>query len=119
MVSEKKITSEIDRWIDRKRVISDSVALELFQQYRGPSSYLFAGVSADGVVDDARGLLSQIEDIIGTLQTATVTGDGTRYRELSALKGWVLHWVATHGDAPLKGDVAVTRENIQIETDGV
>jgi hypothetical protein len=96
MLKEIKIRFEVDAWISRKWVISDAVALELFSQYRGSSDYPFDGVSAAGIVDDAQGLLNDIEDVTSALQTASVAGDGTRYRELSALKGWVHNWVANH-----------------------
>lgn len=98
MISEQKIRFEVDAWIDRKWIISDAVALELFSQYRGASDYPFDGISAAGIVDDADGLISDIEDVLSTLQTVKIAGDDRRYKELTALKGWVRNWQANHTD---------------------
>ena len=98
MSMEQKIRFEVDAWMDRKWVIGDAVALELFSQYRGSSDYPFDGVSAAGIVDDADGLINDIEDVVSTLQTVTVAGDDRRHKELSALKGWVRNWQANHTD---------------------
>ena len=98
MTMEQKIRFEVDAWADRQWVIGDAVALELFSQYRGSSDYPFDGVSPAGIVDDAEGLINDIEDVVSTLRPVTVAGDARRFKELSALKGWVRNWQADHTD---------------------
>jgi len=98
MLSEQKITFEVAAWIDRKWVISDTVALELFHQYRGTSDYPFDGVGPSGIVDDADGLINDIEEVLRALNEVPAPGGQSRRNELDALKGWVRHWQASHTD---------------------
>lgn len=92
-IPEKQITSEIHAWLDRRRVISDAVALELFAQYRGSSESPFSGVSGAGILTDAEGLLGDIAEVTDSLG---LTGSIPRFEELAALAGWVHGWQNTH-----------------------
>lgn len=100
MISEQKVTDAIHNWIDRKSTIPDSVALELFAQYRGSSPYPFSGVSPAGIVDDAESLLSDIRDVQDVMP---ISGNLARHQELSALRAWVENWQDNHFD--VDGDV--------------
>lgn len=95
MITETRITNEIHAWQDRRRIISDDVALELFRQYRGSSECPFTGVGPTGIVDDAESLL---EDIVVITDSLPLTGNIARFEELGALTGWVRNWQANHID---------------------
>jgi hypothetical protein len=101
MLSEQKITFEVAAWLDRNWVISDAVALGLFEQYRGSSDYPFAGVGPTGIVDDPDSLLKELALVVDSLP---LTGNSARLRELAALKGWVHNWVDRHVDVDNEDD---------------
>lgn len=95
MMSERKINEAIFAWMDKGRVIPDALALELFAQFRGSSDYPFAGVGAGGILDDAEGVLRDIQAVADALPFA---GHMAQHEELAALKGWVQNWQNTHVD---------------------
>lgn len=100
-VPENQITREVHRWLDSHTPISDAVALELFRQYRGSSDYPFAGVSAGGILEDAKGVLNDLAAVVDSL---SLTGNIPRFEELAALTGWVHNWQDNHVDVDNEDD---------------